>query len=97
MTPEGKVKKAAKNILDSLHGCWYFSPQSGVYGRSGIPDLVGCYKGKFFSIECKAAGNTTTALQEKEIAAIRSAGGLSLVIDESNIDRLKPILIMLGA
>lgn len=88
MTPEGRVKAKVKRILDAL-GCWHFSPQSGIYGVSGIPDLVGCYKGKFFAIECKAGKNTTTALQDKAIEQIRAAGGVAIVVNETNVDDLQ--------
>ena len=95
MTPEGRVKTKVKKILADL-GAWHFSPQAGIYGRSGIPDIIGCYHGHFFAIECKANGNTTTPLQEQAICAITGAGGLALVVDESNIDRLKRTIVLLG-
>lgn len=88
MTPEAKVKKAVKQRLDAL-GVYYFSPQSGIYGRSGIPDIIGCINGRFFSVECKAGKNTTTALQEKELQKIRDAGGVALVINETNMEVLQ--------
>lgn len=94
-TRENAAKRKVKRLLDSI-GVWYFSPQSGIYGRSGIPDIIGCYKGKFFAIECKAGGNTTTALQDKAIQEITDAGGLALVINEQNVDRLLATIIMLG-
>jgi ribosomal protein L25 (general stress protein Ctc) len=46
-------------------------------------------RGKFFAIEAKAGKGTTTALQEKNLKAIREAGGLTAVIYETNIDDLK--------
>ena len=49
MTPEAKVKKVVVNQLRNL-GAYYFYPVTGGYGRSGVPDIVGCYKGKFFGI-----------------------------------------------
>jgi len=88
VTPEGKVKKKVKEILDAL-GAYYFSPQAGIYGKSGVPDIIGCIKGRFFAIECKAGSNTTTELQKKEIGKIRDAGGIALVINETNLDAVK--------
>jgi hypothetical protein len=38
------------------------------------------------AIECKAGANTTTALQDREIAAINAAGGTAYVVNEDNID-----------
>ena len=56
MTPEGKIKRKLDNTLKQL-GVWYYSPQSGPFGRSGIPDRVAIHKGRFIGIECKAEGN----------------------------------------
>jgi len=55
MTPEAKVKKQVTRQLDAM-GAYYFYPITGGYGKSGVPDIVGCYKGLFFGIECKAGG-----------------------------------------
>jgi Holliday junction resolvase len=88
MTPEGKVKAQVKKVLDEL-GAYYFPPATGGYGRSGIPDIVGCIDGLFFGIECKAQGGKPTALQQREISRITDAGGIALVIDETNVGDLK--------
>jgi len=53
MTPEAKVKKVVASQLRSLKA-YYFYPVTGGYGKSGVPDIIGCYRGKFFGIECKA-------------------------------------------
>jgi Holliday junction resolvase len=92
MTPEAKVKHQVKKALDAL-GVYHFSPQSGIYGRSGIPDIIGCYKGHFIAVECKAGKGTTTALQDKELKCIRDAGGIALVINETNITEVTKCLI----
>lgn len=84
-TPEGKVKAKVKKILDT-YGAYYFMPATGGYGKSGVPDIVGCYKGFFFAIECKAGKGKTTALQDKNLDAIVATGGLTAVINEDNID-----------
>ena len=70
MTPEGKVKKKIVEQLKEL-GCYYFFPATGGYGKSGVPDIVGCYNGKFFGIECKAGKNTPTALQQMNLKITR--------------------------
>ena len=83
-TPESKVKKRVKEILKNL-GAYYVMPVTGGYGRSGAPDFLVCYKGRFIGIECKAGKNKPTALQEKNLREIEDAGGSSLVIDEENV------------
>ena len=92
MTPEGKVKAKVKKTLDMMVA-YYFMPTTGGYGRSGIPDIIGCLNGLFFAIECKGKGGTTTALQNRERARIGVAGGLALVINESNVEDLETLLL----
>lgn len=86
-TPEAKVKKKVKEILDQM-GVYHFSPMQNGMGRAGIPDIIGCLDGQFLGIECKAGRGTTTALQERELTRIQNAGGYALVVNEENINQL---------
>jgi Holliday junction resolvase len=90
-TPEKKVKETVKKTLDSM-GIWHFSPFQAGMGRAGIPDIIACYRGLFVGIECKAGNNKPTALQEREIDAIRKAKGLAFIINEDNMHNLKELL-----
>lgn len=90
-TPEGKVKAHVKKTLDAM-GIYNFSPFQAGMGRAGIPDIIACYNGLFLAIECKAGKGKTTALQEREINAIRTAKGLAFVINEDNMNNLKELL-----
>jgi len=87
LTPEAKVKKKVKEILDQM-GVYHFSPMQNGMGRAGIPDIIGCLDGQFLGIECKAGKGTTTALQERELTRIQNAGGYALVVNETNINQL---------
>lgn len=78
-TPESKVKKAVVDILKS-YGAYYFFPVTGGFGRSGIPDIIVCYRGHFIAIECKAEGKAPTELQKRELQRIKDSGGDALVI-----------------
>jgi len=78
MTPEAKVKAEIKKVL-AEYGCWYFMPAMNGYGRSGIPDFVGCYNGVFFAIEAKSANGKLTPNQEREIAAMVAVGARVVV------------------
>jgi hypothetical protein len=84
-TPEAKVKAKVKAVLNK-YGAYHFSPATGGYGKSGVPDIIACYEGKFLAIECKAGTNKTTALQEANLAHINRQGGLAFVINETNIE-----------
>ena len=87
-TPEKKVKDAVRKLLVEF-GIYYFMPAANGFGRAGIPDIICCFGGRFVAIECKAGKGTTTALQDRELAAIRTAGGMAMVVNETNIDELK--------
>jgi Holliday junction resolvase len=86
-TPESKVKKQVKKILDDL-GAYHFSPMMDGYGRSGVPDIIACYKGRFIGIECKAGDNKPTLLQLRNIEDIKRNQGLAIVINEGNMESL---------
>lgn len=91
MTPEAKVKKQIRAILDA-EGVYYAMPMGTGYGNSGVPDFLCCVAGKFVAIEAKAGKGKTTALQDANIEKIRGAAGVALVINEQNIDTLMPLL-----
>ena len=90
-TPEAKVKRKVTQILKEL-GCYYFYPVTGGFGRSGVPDIIACYKGFFVGIECKSGKNRPTALQEKNLNDIDNADGIALVVNEDNLPTLKATL-----
>ena len=91
LTPEKKVKNKVVKLLKE-YGAYYFFPATYGYGRSGVPDVIVCYQGRFIGVECKAGANTTTNLQNKELADIKAAGGISLVINETNLPELQSVL-----
>jgi Holliday junction resolvase len=86
-TPEVKVKRKVVTQLKAL-GAYYFYPVTGGYGASGVPDIVGCYKGMFFAIECKAGKNKPTPLQQKNIDSIAAQGGAVQVVNEDNMNEV---------
>lgn len=92
-TPEAKVKVRVKKLLAEFNA--YFTMPAGTgFGRSGVPDFLICYKGQFIAVECKAGDNKPTALQLRELKAIEDTGGMTLVINEDNLDRLRELLEM---
>ena len=87
MTPERKVKMKVGLTLKKL-GAYHCTPVTGGFGNSGVPDILVCHKGRFIGIECKAGKNTTTALQDREIEAIRTSKGLVLIVNEENVSNV---------
>jgi len=91
MTPEAKVKKKIVAVLKE-HGAYYFYPVTGGFGRSGVPDIIVCHRGRFIGIECKAGKNKPTPLQEKNLQDIEVAGGIAMVVNEDSIADVKKCL-----
>lgn len=92
-TPEGKVKQRVKEILDELD-CYWFMPVTTGYSRGGVPDFIACVNGRFVGIETKSihSSHTLTKLQEINLKQIETAGGVSLVINEQNVEDLSRLL-----
>lgn len=93
-TPEAKVKRIVVSQLKKL-GAYYFYPVTGGYGKSGVPDIICCYRGHFVAIECKAGNNKPTALQEKNLREISEAGGAALVVNEENMHAVEALLTVM--
>jgi hypothetical protein len=83
VTPEGRVKAAVRKFLKSK-GAWFYMPIQNGMGRSGIPDFICCWEGKFYAIETKAPGKRSDATpnQLREIDGIKLAGGVALIVDD---------------
>ena len=91
MTPEGKVKQQVVKQLKAVNA-YYFFPATHGYGKSGVPDIIVCLRGKFLAIECKAGNNKPTILQQKNLDAIKQQGGTAVVINEENVDAVTKLL-----
>jgi|TARA_B000000557_G_scaffold259842_1_gene256304 Holliday junction resolvase len=89
-TPEGKIKRKLDKMLKE-EGVWYYNPQAGPFGRSGIPDKVAIVSGRFVGMECKAdKTKKPTALQIKCMKEIEMAGGKCfLVYDDATIEEVR--------
>lgn len=94
-TPEGIVKDAVKKAL-AAHGVLpftelsskkhpeavgaYYMPVAGPFSVHGVHDFVGCWSGRFFSIETKAPKELVdeTIHQGRFRIAFTQAGGISM-------------------
>ena len=81
-TPEAKMKKKVDKVLKEF-GIWFFAPQSGIYGRSGIPDRIGILPGgRVIAVEVKAdPTKKPTHLQKKTIGEMMDAGAVVWLVD----------------
>jgi len=90
-TPESKVKKKV-HVLLKERGAYAVNYIGGAYANNGTPDILVCLCGRFIGIECKAGKGKPTALQIKNLRDIDHAGGLSLVVNETNLEYLTECL-----
>ena len=90
-TPEGKVKAKIHAILKA-HGAYAVNYIGGVSANNGTPDILACLHGRFIGIEAKSGTNKPTDLQTLNLKRIDDAGGLALVINETNLPLLRDIL-----
>jgi hypothetical protein len=83
MTPEGRIKKKLKDLLDSYgKALYYYMPVPSGYGKSTI-DYLGCARGRFFGIEAKGRPDQgPTVRQEGVIEDILAAGGVVFVVND---------------
>jgi hypothetical protein len=87
MTPEAKVKKRIRAILDDAK-VFYFMPSASRFGKAGVTDFICCVNSRFLGIEAKANGGTATKLQLHTMEEIIRSGGIAFIVDETNIDTL---------
>ena len=73
-SPEWFEKRDIDKFL-AEQNIFSFAPATGGFGKSGIPDRVGCYRGAFFSVEVKREDKEPTALLWKRMGEIEAAGG----------------------
>lgn len=70
-----------KKILDYLDSIDCYTVKVINANKSGVPDILACYEGKFLAIEVKRPEsiNTVTKLQEHNLSMVISKGGYSMV------------------
>jgi hypothetical protein len=78
---EAAVTKSIRSALKCVGATlWHYKHFGGLGAEKGIPDIIGCYKGRFFAIEVKReSGGVVSEHQERQIEAIRRAGGIAIV------------------
>lgn len=88
-----KEKTITNQILKYLKAqpcCFVFKEHGGLYGTSGIPDIICCYRGKFVAFEVKTEQGRLSKLQEITIERIQQAGGVAAKI--TSLAEVKEIL-----
>jgi len=88
---ESQFKAQVKRKLDAIDGLYFFIKEA--LALRGIPDIIGCYKGRFFAWELKRSekeGLKKTgriALQRHIIRKIQLAGGEGEIVYPENLEK----------
>ena len=72
---EKSITDKILKYLKSRDCCFAFKEHGGLYGSSGIPDIICCFNGKFIAFEVKTDKGKLTKLQEITIQKINDAKG----------------------
>lgn len=88
-----KEKIITNQILKYLKSeteCFAFKEHGGIYGASGLPDIICCCKGKFMAFEVKTPQGKLSKLQEITIKRINESGGTAFKV--TSLQEVKDIL-----
>lgn len=78
---ERSIKKLIKEVLDKYRPQLYYDmPVPSGYGKSTL-DFIGCFRGRYFSIEAKAPRKEPSERQDGTIKDMTDAGARVFVID----------------
>jgi hypothetical protein len=88
--PAPKEKVVLSQVLEylALHRIFHWRANTGAfkgeykgksrfvrYGRKGVPDILGCYRGRMFGIECKRLYEEQSQSQREFQSDLEAAGG----------------------
>lgn len=90
---EKDITNRILKYLKNLENCYCFKEHGGIYGTSGIPDIICCHRGRFIAFEIKTATGKTTVLQDINIRNINKAGGTAVVV--RSLEEVKAVLDIL--
>jgi hypothetical protein len=69
------IDKHLKKLVAEGARLWWFKPLMAGYGKSGVSDYIGTYRGYFWSFEVKREGKEPTAIQDRRMKEMEAAGG----------------------
>lgn len=86
---EKKLQDQVLNYLKRMGGYWV-KVHVTAYSKKGTPDVIGCYKGKFYAFELKREdGGVVSKIQQHTLEQINHNGGTGMII--KNIEQLKKV------
>ena len=88
---EANLVRRTLKALNALPGTRAVKNHGSPFSRVGTPDIVGCTRGLFFTLEAKSKGKHPRKIQLVELERWRRAGALALWFDsiDTAIDAVK--------
>ena len=79
---ESRLSRDIMNKVLRPSGVFCFKVWGSEHMMAGLPDIIGCYKGRFIALETKMPDkrNNTSARQDLVMGRIRDAGGVAEVV-----------------
>ena len=90
---ENEITNKIRDYLKTLPECFSWKEHGGLYGTTGIPDIIVCYRGRFVAFEVKGEKGKVTVLQMVTIRKIQAAGGIAAVV--RSVDDVRAVLARL--
>lgn len=70
---ERRLQRLTLDYLKTLPDSWFYKTNDACF--IGLPDIIGCHKGRLFAVELKSTKGKPTALQLIILRDIQKAGG----------------------
>lgn len=87
---ETEIVRSIQRFLKTVPRCFCWKEHGGMYGTAGIPDIICCYRGRFYGFEVKTETGRPTELQKATIRKINRAGGTAAIV--RSVDDVRRIL-----
>ena len=92
MAAEKNFENRVKTFLKD-RGAWVLKYWGGaVYTKSGVPDLLVCFSGRFIGIELKASRGKPSDLQLYQLREIEKAGGVGILLYPKDFEVFKKFI-----
>ena len=79
MTRENKIQASIVKYLKNQKDCWVY-PTCDRF-TVGVPDILGCLKGRFFALEVKKPNGRLSKIHAYQLSKVRNAGGIAARVD----------------
>lgn len=80
-----------KKGIQPLGGYWLNFHGGSPYMPRGIPDIIGCYRGRFVALEVKRPGEKPSVIQGVTLRALKRAGAITAIVH--SLDETKEVLM----